>query len=155
MYAATPDVPKSRHLRLSTIALLFVPGASNMRTSLGYADKIRHPRDPSNRSKKPTAGHCRRLVPDLYLLCQCAQDRAAWTTFSVLDPGESREKCRKGEITRRMRKLSHFDGKTAREKRSHTYIHTLKTNAFRMPFMYSFRFSNRRVKPRYSNIVLF
>ena len=83
MYAATPEAPKSRHFYLDTLASFFVPSASNKRPSLGSVDKIRYPRDPRDRSKKPTAGHRRRLSPDLYLLCQCAQDRAAWTAFSA------------------------------------------------------------------------
>ena len=81
MYAATPDAPKSRHLLLVTLVLFFVPGASNKGLSLGSVDKIRHPRD---RSKKPTAGHRRRLAPDLYLLYQYAQDRATWAAFSAV-----------------------------------------------------------------------
>ena len=80
MYAATPEAPKSRHFYLDTLASFFVPSASNKRPSLGSVDKIRHPRD---RSKKPTAGHRRRLAADLYLLCQCAQDSAVWTSFSA------------------------------------------------------------------------
>ena len=83
IYAATPIGPKFRHLRLGTLASFFVPGASNKRPSLGSVDKIRHPRDPRDRSKTPTAGHRRRLAPDLYLLCQCAQDLVACTAFSA------------------------------------------------------------------------
>ena len=36
----------------------------------------------------------------------------------LMDPGESRENYREGEITRRIGKLSHFGGKTTRVTRS-------------------------------------
>ena len=101
MYAATPDAPKSRHLCFVTLASFFVPSASK-RPSLGF-----------------------KAVDWPHICPSFAKDRAAWTAFSarcLLGPGKSKEKYREGEITRRMRKLSHFGGKAACVKRSHTYI---------------------------------
>ena len=46
--------------------------------------------------------------------------RGAYSARLLLDPGERREKCREGEIIRRMWKLIHFCGNMARVKRSHT-----------------------------------
>ena len=78
--AGRPEVPASS-LRYARVILC--SGASNKRPLLGSVDKIRHPRGPRVRSKKSNAGHRRQLAPDMYLLFLCAQDRAAWTAFSV------------------------------------------------------------------------
>ena len=76
-----------------------------------------------------SAGHRLQRAPDLYLLRLCAQDLAAWTDLTealianalLSGPWPREENCREREITRRMRKLSQFCVKTARETRSHTY----------------------------------
>ena len=123
MYAATPEASKSRHLRLYTLthSLFLVQATRDPPWNLMTRYDIQGTQGSKQETYRWTPpSTVPRPVPPLPMCTgSCSLDglqRGAYSARCFLESGESSEKCKEGEIARRMRKLSHFSGKTARVK---------------------------------------